>query len=326
MAPSLPGAADSPELVHADWLQSRLVPEQPRPMPPGPGGSIPRNDWIWWMGFVGLLLALVLAVVGGLLVDIPAALLGAKIQSSNLSPGLELADTVVQDLGFVAAAVILAGSGGRVVRAWQFGLRRPRMSWARLALAVPATYAAFLLFNGVWAALLNLHEKEKLLETLGANEGAWLLILSASLTCVLAPVCEELLFRGFFFRALSNWRGPWPAAVMTGIVFGGVHAGSAPVGDLIPLGFLGFCLCWLYRQTGSLYPGIVVHAANNCIAFAYLEHWSWQHGVLLLLGALAALAALTALFKSLGLITEEPAPTDVAAARSDVGPVVHDGA
>jgi membrane protease YdiL (CAAX protease family) len=279
------------------------------------------------MGFVGLVLALVLALVGGLLVDIPAALLGAKIQSSKLSPGLELADTAVQDLGFVAAAVILAGSGGRVVRAWQFGLRRPRVSWLRLALAVPATYAAFFLFNGVWAELLNLHEKEKLLETLGANEGAWLLILSASLTCVLAPVCEEFLFRGFFFRALSNWRGPWPAAVMTGIVFGGVHAGSAPVGDLIPLGFLGFCLCWLYRQTGSLYPGIVVHAANNCIAFAYLEHWSWQHGALLLLGTLAALTGAVALLKSLGLIGEEPAPAELAAQGSlDVGPVVHDGA
>jgi hypothetical protein len=304
-----------------------MVPEQPRALPPGPGGSIPRNDWIWWMGFVGLLLGLVLAVVGFLLVGIPAALLGATLKASKPSPGLELADTAVQDLGFVAAAVILAGSGGRVVRAWQFGLRRPRMSWPRVALAVPATYAAFFLFNAVWAALLNLHEKEKLLETLGANEGAWLLILSASLTCVLAPVCEEFLFRGFFFRALSNWRGPWPAAVMTGIVFGGVHVGSAPLGDLIPLGFLGFCLCWLYRQTGSLYPGIVVHAANNCIAFAYLEHWSWQHGALLLVGALAALACLKALLEGLGLITEEPAPTGVVVpAPSDVGPVVHDGA
>ena len=46
----------------------------------------------------------------------------------------------------------------------------------------------------------------------------------------------------------------WPAAIITGLVFGGVHAGSAPVVDLVPLAGLGFGLCLLYRYTGSLYP------------------------------------------------------------------------
>jgi membrane protease YdiL (CAAX protease family) len=211
----------------------------------------------------------------------------------------------VQDGGFVAAALILARSGGRSASAWQFGLRRPRVSWTRLVGAVVATYAAFFFFTDVWSALWNIQEKEKLLQTLGANEGAAMLILSATLVCVIAPVCEEFLFRGFFFRAMSNWRGPWPAALMTGLVFGAVHAGSAPLGDLVPLGFLGFCLCWLYRQTGSLYPGIVVHAVNNCIAFAYLEHWSTAHTVLLLVCVLAVLAGMVALLGRAGVIAPE---------------------
>jgi membrane protease YdiL (CAAX protease family) len=90
---------------------------------------------------------------------------------------------------------------------------------------------------------------------------------------VVAPICEELLFRGFIFSALRNWRGPWPAALITGVLFGAVHGLSAPAQDLLPLAFLGFVLCLIYQQTGSLYPCIVLHLLNNSIAFGADEHW-----------------------------------------------------
>ncbi len=63
---------------------------------------------------------------------------------------------------------------------------------------------------------------------------------------------------------------------MTGVLFGAVHAGSAPALDLVPLGVLGFMLCVLYRRTGSLYPCVAVHSLNNSVAFAGLEKWGWQ--------------------------------------------------
>ena len=118
--------------------------------------------------------------------------------------------------------------------------------------------------------------REKLLEQLGTNEGTELLLLSAALTCVVAPMCEEFLFRGYIFTALRNWRGTWPAALITGLIFGGVHAGSAPALDLIPLAASRVRAVRLYRYTGSLYPCFVAHALNNCLAFASLEHWGWQ--------------------------------------------------
>jgi membrane protease YdiL (CAAX protease family) len=149
---------------------------------------------------------------------------------------------------------------------------------------VAATLCAFLLFSLVWGVAFHV-QKEKLLEKLGANEGTALLLLSAGLTCVVAPICEELLFRGFIFTALRNWKGTWPAAVLTGLVFGAVHAGSAPAVDLVPLAVLGFGLCLLYRRTGSLYPCIAAHSLNNSLAFGVLEEWDWQIPVL----ALAAL-------------------------------------
>jgi membrane protease YdiL (CAAX protease family) len=235
-----------------------------------------------------------------------------------LPPGLELVDTAVQDAAFVTAAVLLAHVGGSAVRAWQFGLRRPSIGWRLVLLvAIPATYLTFFVFDLVWALLLHVTEKEKLLETLGANEGALLLVLSAALTCVIAPIAEEFLFRGFFFRALSNSMSWWIAALITGAVFGLVHTGSAPAEDLVPLAFLGFALCVLYRMTGSLYPCIAVHALNNCIAFGSLEGWIWWKVVLLIAASAAVFVALAVGLRRAGVIGDEPgasgAPAPVAA-------------
>ena len=156
----------------------------------------------------------------------------------------------------------------------------------------------------LWSALFN-PEEEELLKQLGSNEGAALLILSAGLTCVIAPICEELLFRGYIFTALRNWRGTLPAALITGVLFGGVHVGSAPALDLVPLAGLGFGLCLLYRYTGSLYPSIVAHSLNNSIAFSSLEHWSWQIPIMIV-AALLGVGALASLFKWLGVIAPSP--------------------
>jgi membrane protease YdiL (CAAX protease family) len=252
----------------------------------------------------------VLAAVAGIVVDIPAAAFGVSISASHIPGGLELADTVVQDGAFVAAAVFFAQLGGRTVSAAQFGLR-PTPLWRAVRL-VAVTLFVFLIFSAVWSVALN-PGKEKLLEQLGAGESTSLLLLSAALTCVIAPICEEFLFRGFIFSALRNWRGPLPAAVITGIVFGGVHAGSAPVADLVPLAGLGFALCLLYQRSGSLYPCIAVHSLNNSLAFGSLESWGWQIPVLMVtaLGLIAALALALMRAGVIGSATPVPAPAAI---------------
>ncbi len=266
----------------------------------------PRTDWPPWLAPVALLGGLVVAAVGGIIVDIPAALVfGAKVSGSHLPPGLSIADTVVQDIGFVLVAVYCAGLGGRVVRSWQFGLRPPSVGWRAAIGMIAALLVAFIVLSVVWSAIVH-PGKEKTLEQLGSNEGTALLVLSAGLTCVVAPMCEEFLFRGFIFTALRNWRGTLPAAVLTGLLFGGVHAGSAPALDLVPLAALGFGLCMLYRYSGSLYPCMIAHSLNNCIAFAGLENWGWQ-AIVLIACALATMAAIVLAFKRVGLIASEPA-------------------
>jgi membrane protease YdiL (CAAX protease family) len=120
-----------------------------------------------------------------------------------------------------------------------------------------------------------------------------------------APFCEEFLFRGFIFVALRNWRGSLTAAAITGVLFGGVHVGSAPALDLVPLAALGFGLCLLYRQSGSLYPCMVAHSLNNCIAFASLEDWSFGDGLLLAVLALAGIGVMVRSLKLAGVIAPQ---------------------
>jgi uncharacterized protein len=275
----------------------------------GPGSAGGPGRWSPWLAFGALITALVIAAVGALLIDIPAAALGAKVSESNTSPGLVIADTTVQDLGFIGAALFFAQLGGRRVAAWQFGLRPTRIARA-LGLVFGAA-VIFIVFLELWS--LGVHTtKEKLLETLGTHQSTLLLVLSAALTCVIAPICEEFLFRGFIFRALRNWRGTLPAALITGLLFGGVHAGSAPASDLPALAVFGFLLCLLYRYSGSLYPCIALHSMNNSVSFAALEEWSVAGGFALLVGALAVIWALALALKRAGVIgrppPREPAP------------------
>jgi uncharacterized protein len=263
-------------------------------------------DWPGWMAPAALFGGLVLSVVGSLIVDLPAAAFGVDITSSPMPAGLVIANTVIQDIVFVLVAVLLARMGGRVVRAWQFGLRPPRLRRLWTVLLPFALLLAFVVFSVIWAGLLHESTKEKLLEQLGANEGTTLLLLSAALTCVVAPVCEEILFRGFIFTALRNWKGTWPAAIITGLLFGGVHVGSAPVIDLVPLAFLGFGLCLLYRITGSLYPCIAAHSLNNSIAYGSLESWPFWQVVVLMGASLGMIGALVLVAKRAGVISAPP--------------------
>jgi membrane protease YdiL (CAAX protease family) len=128
------------------------------------------------------------------------------------------------------------------------------------------------------------------------------LVGAAVFVCVIAPIAEETFFRGFFFGALRRWRvtvagrdlGTLLAAIVTGIVFGLAHVGSAPAKYLVPLAFLGFMLCLVRWQTRSLYPCIALHSVNNSLALGINElHWQAGEIFALIAGSLLVIAAVT---------------------------------
>jgi uncharacterized protein len=149
---------------------------------------------------------------------------------------------------------------------------------------------------------VHLHGSDKLPSELGAGKSTVALAAAGVFVCVIAPVAEEFFFRGFLFGALRRWRlviagrdlGTWVAAVITGILFGLAHTGSASSQYLIPLGFLGFVLCLVRWKTRSLYPCIGLHSINNSLALGVNQlHWNAGEILALILGSLVVIVAAT---------------------------------
>jgi membrane protease YdiL (CAAX protease family) len=150
--------------------------------------------------------------------------------------------------------------------------------------AALTAYATFWLFSVLYQLILHPHGKQTVAKDLGANNGGVLLVLAAILVIVVAPAAEEFFFRGFFYRALRSRFSMIAAAVIDGLVFGAVHyTGSQTLSVLPVLAMLGFVFCILYERTGSILPGISLHAINNSISYAVTVHSS--SGVALALGA-----------------------------------------
>ena len=85
---------------------------------------------------------------------------------------------------------------------------------------------------------------------------------------LLAPVCEELVFRGAILRALLRWRaaGHWLAIAISALLFALIHVNPAQMPHAFVVGLL---LGWLYYRTDSVVPGIVYHWINNSIAYVF---------------------------------------------------------
>lgn len=234
------------------------------------------------MAFAALVAAFTGAVFGGLLIaGIASAAFGMDL--ADPTPAVNILSTFFQDGAFIAAAVAFALVCGPV-RPAQFGIQRTHL-WPAVGMVV-LTWLVFILLSGLWAELLNIKDTDELPESFGVDRSTVALVAVCVLVTVVAPIAEEILFRGFFFGALRNWRGVWPAAIITGVVFGGIHATGTDPAFLPPLMLLGFLLCVLRWKTGSLLPPIALHAVNNSIAFGVNQaDWSVWQVVLLIAGA-----------------------------------------
>jgi membrane protease YdiL (CAAX protease family) len=249
------------------------------------------------MAPAAVLLGLVVGQVAVIIVEVVGHTAGSSL--THPTPAVSIVSDVVVDLAFVAAAVYFTSLHQRATPA-DFGFRRISLGLgiAAFVLAGIGYYAV----TALYADLFNLHGQEKLPSELGVNRSTAALIGAAAFVCVIAPVAEEFFFRGFLFGTLRRWRvsafgteiGTWLAAVVTGILFGLAHTGSASSQYLIPLGFLGFVLCLVRWRTRSLYPCMALHSFNNSLALGYTQlHWSAAGIVGLIVGSWLVIAAVT---------------------------------
>lgn len=167
-------------------------------------------------------------------------------------PGVAV--SIVGDAALVATLV--AGLRVRQVPLAALGMARTRLRWFGVAALI-----------GVSAWYLELVLIE-LIQPPGDTSGLDRLISEPPLTVVLvavavaAPIGEELLFRGVIARTLAQRLKPAAAIVISAAMFSAFHL-SLP--QALPTFVLGIALGLIALRSGSIVPGIVLHAINNAI-------------------------------------------------------------
>jgi membrane protease YdiL (CAAX protease family) len=126
--------------------------------------------------------------------------------------------------------------------------------------------------------------------------------------CLVAPIMEELFFRGFVFREFLKRYSMRKAMIASSLVFALFHLNPWQAITALPIGLLN---AWLVLRTGSVVPGILVHVATNTTSVFLLfalgalfgfseeelieqEHVPWQ---ILLVGVVSSVSGLLWLFK-----------------------------
>ena len=144
-------------------------------------------------------------------------------------------------------------------REWAaFGAARARRWISGIAIFIPAA----IVIGAVAIAITNaLHLTGT--NDLGADHsGLGYKIALSALAVMVAPWTEEVAMRGFLFSALARRFGFWPGALVSGVVWAGLHVEP---GVLILFSAEGMLLAWLRRRTGSLLPGIGLHGSWNTL-------------------------------------------------------------
>ncbi len=214
-----------------------------------------RRDILWgtlW-GFVLLL---------GMMVLFSAGLTAVRrLSGSELSPASGLI-TLLAELALLLPV-------------WWFGLRKYRLPWSSAGLrdfaiarglGLGCMFSLFAYaFTIVWSlllSLLGLTPQPDLLPLFGGGIGGLLLALFTG--GIIAPISEEVFFRGFVFGGLRRHLGFRRAMLLSAALFALAHIlpTSWP-----PIFLLGAFFALLYEQTGSIWPAVVAHGAINCFSF-----------------------------------------------------------
>jgi uncharacterized protein len=83
----------------------------------------------------------------------------------------------------------------------------------------------------------------------------------------IAPICEEIFFRGFAFAGLLRGMNAPLAALLSAALFTAAHG---DLGSSAPLFILGLLLAYLRWRSGSIWPAIALHASNNLLATLFV--------------------------------------------------------
>jgi hypothetical protein len=185
--------------------------------------------------------------------------LGSAAQAFH--PALGLAWTEV----FVFLLPAGAAAAGSNLRPGAFLLlsRRPRAPLLALGLALGA--ALFVAAGGIMA-LTTLVVPRAWVDAFDLSRlfagPAWQRVAMAAVASVLAPVAEEVAFRGYVQSALGTRARPAAAILGGGLLFALMHLDPVRFPAVL---LLGVAFGWLAWRAGSLWPAVAAHVANNAL-------------------------------------------------------------
>jgi len=158
-------------------------------------------------------------------------------------------------IGLLSVAVAVAPLGAAALPA--LGFRA--VGWRPVLLGMVLTVAVSVAVSQIGPEPQGVKEAMKI-----AREPAALL-LSLAVFAGLAPLAEELVFRGLLYGWLAGRWGAGVAVIVSSIAFAAAHVELAHVVLVLPLGLVFGLLRW---RTGSLWPSLAAHMANNGLAVA----------------------------------------------------------
>jgi membrane protease YdiL (CAAX protease family) len=211
-------------------------------------GAVGIGRLVAWLGLVGVLAAF--------------AYIGRAAGGDPPDDVLYRYDTAVGSIilyGLVFAALLLICQGGSV--RGLLALRRPT-SWARAALIAVAVFGLMLVLSAILSPFLDAGEEQGLAPDEWQGDRAGAFAANAVVVVGVAPVVEELTYRGLGYSLLARF-GQTAAIILVGVAFGLGH------GLLIALPILtafGIGLAYLRSRTGSVYPPIALHAVFNAFS------------------------------------------------------------
>jgi membrane protease YdiL (CAAX protease family) len=161
---------------------------------------------------------------------------------------------------------------------WLLVVRKYGVSWEALglrgfrgrALGIGCGLLLFaFMFNCIYGLILaqfDLQIQTDWVAVFSELSSPWLMFLGG---VVIAPVVEELFFRGFVFAGLRKRYGWKKAVVISSLFFALLHLTPTAI---LPIFFLGCIFAYLYHRSNSIWPGTLLHALMNgfSMGLAYL--------------------------------------------------------
>ena len=202
----------------------------------------------WWTAFV----------VGFASLSYAVRFTEGKPDPNVLYEWSTVANSLVQYAVIAAIVYAIAGLG---TRRQLLALRRPTSWWVALGIGV-AIIIGMTVLTAALGPVLHPGREQGVTPDVWRPSHAAAYVANGLVICIVAPIVEELTFRGLGYSLLERF-GRWTAILLVGLAFGLAHGLVEALPFLVAF---GAGLAYLRSKVNSVYPGMIVHGLFNAVA------------------------------------------------------------